>query len=62
MRHESLGAAEDPGDIAAAQLLSGSERQKDAHPGGIGESASPLDRLGERTRVGQLVAHTLGDL
>lgn len=60
MRNESLGAAENPGEVAAAQLLSTSEREEDAQPSRIGESASPLDCIRERRRIGEVVAHTLG--
>ncbi len=60
MRDEGLRAAEDPSEVAAAQLLSSSEREEHAQPGRIGESASSLDRLGERFRIRQFMAHTLG--
>jgi len=60
MGDEGLRAAEDPGEVAAAQLLSTSEREEEAQPSRIGESASPLDCLGERRRIRQVVAHTLG--
>lgn len=60
VRNEGLRAAEDPGEIAAAQLLSGSEREQDAQPCRISESASPLDSLSHCWCLGQLLAHTLG--
>ena len=60
MRDEGLRAAEDPSEVAAAQLLSSSEREEHAQSGWICESASPLDRLGERFRIRQFMPHTLG--
>ena len=60
MRNEGLRAAKDPREVAAAQLLPTPEREEDPQPSRIGERASPLDRLSERCRSGQLIAHTFG--
>ena len=62
MRHQRLRAAQDPSEVAAAQLLSGSERQEDPQPSRISESTSPLDRRRECSRIGESVAHTLRDI
>ena len=62
MGDESLRSAEDPGEIAAAQLPFTSERKEDAQPGRIGECASPLDYRRERRRIGEFVPQPLGDV
>ena len=59
MRDEGLRAAEDPSEVAAAELLSGSERQEDAQPSRIRESTSPIDSRRDCSRMGESVAHTL---
>jgi hypothetical protein len=60
VRNEGLRAAKDPRKVAAAQLLSTSEREEDTQPSRISKTTSPLHRLGERRRIRQSAAYTLG--